>query len=60
MQIRRDYHAKLIFGTTQAMMTRNTTAGYKGFTFGRFESVFLQESPTNSEFKKFFFLAFSL
>jgi predicted neutral ceramidase superfamily lipid hydrolase len=42
------------------MLTHNTTAGYKGSTFGRFESVFLQESPINSEFKKSFFLAFSL
>jgi len=42
------------------MLTLHSTAGYKGSTFERFESVFLQESPTNSEFKKSFFLAFSL
>ena len=58
MQIWHDYHAKLIFGITRTMLTRNTTAGYKGSTFGRFESFFLQDTPTNSEFKKSFFLAF--
>jgi hypothetical protein len=45
MQIRRDDHAKLIFGTTQAMLTRNTSAGYKGCTFGRFESRLLARKP---------------
>jgi hypothetical protein len=40
MQILSDCHAKLIFSTTQAMLTHNTTAGYKVSTFGKFESVF--------------------
>ena len=52
MQIRRDCHAKLIFGTAQAMVTQDTTTGYRDSDLEDFNSPSCREAPQILNLKK--------